>query len=63
MTRKDYQLIAACIRYVDERAVLRATGDDAVLYIVDQLCEALAENNPRFSVTAFRKAALVQAGS
>jgi hypothetical protein len=56
MTRKDYQLIADALRRSHPEPGICTQWMDAVLSI----CDALAQDNPRFNRERFLKAAGVQ---
>lgn len=58
MTRKDYEVLAQSLGVA--WAISEAMGDDAVLFgvshAVDQVAQALAADNARFSVAMFEAA-------
>ncbi len=51
MTRKDYELIAKAINETDKNGTVYLLG-----HLVEVLCVALAEDNPRFDAGRFREA-------
>lgn len=56
MTRKDYIVIAAAIR-AGRQGTLSQAASIAADRIVDELCDALRADNPRFDTSRFREAA------
>lgn len=56
MTKKDCELIAAAISAVAKQAAIMGEGTRPLVWLVNELAESLAQDNPRFNVVRFAKA-------
>lgn len=56
MSKKDYEVIAAAIREIDNRYYGKDRERQAIAEIVDTLCGPLWEDNPNFRPRQFKAA-------
>lgn len=58
MTKKDYELVAAVLRYELDTAIGNdeAFGSRAIVAVIESFCHEFALENPRFDSEKFKRA-------